>query len=38
MTQAHDPVDEYLNFYNSLDKPGFAVLVRGEWGSGRHIR
>ncbi|AVE80575.1 P-loop NTPase fold protein [Klebsiella michiganensis] len=35
MTQAHDPVDEYLNFYNSLDKPGFAVLVRGEWGSGK---
>ncbi|WP_367395840.1 P-loop NTPase fold protein [Pantoea sp. Ep11b] len=35
MAQTNNPVDEYLNFYNALEKPGFAVLVRGEWGSGK---
>lgn len=35
MAQYHDPAEEYLNFYKCLNKPGFAVLVRGEWGSGK---
>lgn len=25
----------YINYYNTLIKPGYAVLVTGEWGSGK---
>lgn len=25
----------YLDYYIGLDAPGFAVLVTGEWGSGK---
>lgn len=29
------PLSEYLNYYCQLEKPGFAVLVTGEWGTGK---
>lgn len=28
-------LENYLNFYQTLKSPGFAVLVTGEWGSGK---
>lgn len=28
-------LESYLNYYQSLKSPGFAVLVVGEWGSGK---
>lgn len=28
-------LESYLNYYLSLNAPGFAVLVTGEWGSGK---
>lgn len=28
-------LEDYLGHYLSLDKPGYAVLVTGEWGSGK---
>jgi hypothetical protein len=34
-TNQVDPLVDYLNYYNSLTEPGFAVLVIGPWGSGK---
>lgn len=37
-TLAHDPVshlEEYLAYYVSRLKPGYAVLVTGDWGTGK---
>ncbi len=37
-TLAHDPVSHlelYLAYYVSRQKPGYAVLVTGDWGSGK---
>lgn len=28
-------IEEYLNFYIELIKPGYAVMIDGEWGSGK---
>ncbi len=28
-------IDEYLNYYCKLSAPGFAVLLKGEWGAGK---
>ncbi|MFD2190790.1 P-loop NTPase fold protein [Pistricoccus aurantiacus] len=28
-------LEEYLSFYQSLEEPGYAVLVTGEWGAGK---
>ncbi len=28
-------IQDYLNYYIQLDEPGFAVLLKGEWGSGK---
>lgn len=33
-----DYVDSYLELYKQIDKPGYAVLVRGEWGAGKTHR
>jgi hypothetical protein len=30
-----DPLIDYLNFYKNLNEPSFAVLITGEWGSGK---
>ncbi len=30
-----DPLKSYLDYYKSLDAPGFAVLVTGDWGCGK---
>ncbi len=30
-----DPLCNYIRYYKSLKSPGFAVLVTGEWGSGK---
>jgi hypothetical protein len=30
-----DPLRDYIKYYKSLKSPGFAVLVTGEWGSGK---
>lgn len=30
-----DSVSDYLKYYFNLDKPGFAVLLTGEWGVGK---
>ena len=30
-----DALKSYLDYYKSLDRPGFAVLVTGAWGSGK---
>ncbi|WP_416411559.1 hypothetical protein [Pantoea sp. App145] len=35
MKLSNDVASDYLRFYNSLTKPGYAVLVRGEWGAGK---
>jgi hypothetical protein len=34
-TKPIDPLVDYLEFYKSLIEPSFAVLVTGEWGSGK---
>lgn len=28
-------IDEYLNYYCNLSAPGFAVLLKGQWGAGK---
>lgn len=30
-----DPLRDYITYYRSLKSPGFAVLVTGDWGSGK---
>lgn len=38
MSEPKDPnahVREYLEYYVGLDKPGFAVLLTGDWGAGK---
>ena len=30
-----DPLKSYLDYYKDLDRPGYAVLVTGEWGVGK---
>lgn len=30
-----DSLESYINYYKSIDLPGFAVLVTGAWGSGK---
>lgn len=29
------PLEDYLNYYQNLTSPGYAVLVTGEWGAGK---
>lgn len=31
----NEHITEYLEYYESLKSPGFAVLLKGEWGSGK---
>ena len=33
-----DPVKDFLDYYKKLDNPGYAVLVTGDWGSGKTYR
>ena len=35
MNITSDVASDYLRFYKSLTNPGYAVLVRGEWGAGK---
>jgi len=35
MKSLSDVASDYLKFYQSLSKPGYAVLIRGEWGAGK---
>lgn len=35
MNQSTDIVSNYLRFYRTLENPGFAVLVKGDWGAGK---
>jgi hypothetical protein len=30
-----DPLRDYLEYYKSLESPGYALLVTGDWGSGK---
>jgi hypothetical protein len=30
-----DPLTSYLSYYKKLENPGYAVLVTGDWGSGK---
>ena len=30
-----DPLKSYLDYYIDLDRPGYAVLVTGDWGVGK---
>ena len=31
----NDALTSYLDYYKSLERPGFALLVTGAWGSGK---
>lgn len=35
MNLSSNVASDYLKFYQSLSKPGYAVLIRGEWGAGK---
>lgn len=38
MATKKDNLKEYLDYYIELESPGYAVLVTGEWGSGKTYR
>lgn len=31
----NDLVSNFFNFYKQIESPGYAVLVKGEWGTGK---
>jgi KAP family P-loop domain len=33
--QPNSHIEEYLDYYCGLEKPGFAILLKGKWGSGK---
>lgn len=35
MSNSNKHIEEYLNEYLRIEKPGFAVLIKGAWGSGK---
>ena len=35
MINANEHVEDYLNYYIKSPKPGFAVMLKGKWGSGK---
>lgn len=35
LNRKHSPLESFLKYYKGLSAPGYAVLVIGEWGSGK---
>jgi hypothetical protein len=35
MSNSNKHIEDYLNEYLQIEKPGFAVLIKGAWGSGK---
>ena len=35
MSNSNEHIEDYLNEYLRIEKPGFAVLIKGAWGSGK---
>jgi hypothetical protein len=33
--ESDSPLKSYLNYYKKLENPGYAVLITGDWGSGK---